>query len=50
VVDLAMEGEGEEWTNSQRLWLVDESGETLLHTADADGPKMRDQYPRRKCD
>ncbi len=49
IVDLAMEGEGERWTNVQRLELVEEGGRTLLQTDSGSQPQERDGFPRRKC-
>lgn len=49
IADLVMEGEGETWINVLRLSLVEEDGQTLLHTSDGTGPKVKDEYPRKKC-
>ena len=49
IADLAMEGEGETWTNKLRLSLVEVDGETQLHTSDGTEPEVIDQYPRKKC-
>lgn len=49
VLMLAMEGEGETWTQSLRLSLMGEGADQRLYTSDGSQPKMVDQYPLRKC-
>lgn len=47
IVDLAMTGEGESWTQSYRLVLRD-AGQRLHVTDPADGTAV-DDYPRKRC-
>lgn len=47
IVDLAMEGEGETWSSSERLFLT-ESGE--LHLTDPAASAALTDYPRKRCD
>lgn len=47
LVDLVMEGEGEQWVQVSRLSLSND-GKTLSVT-DGEEPKLSDQYPRKKC-
>jgi hypothetical protein len=49
VVDLAMSGEGEEWVESLRLTIVDTPDGERLYTSDATKPKVKDEYPRKRC-
>lgn len=49
VVDLVMEGEGETWTQSTRLSLVETADGQRLHVTDATKPKVEDEFPRKKC-
>ena len=49
VVDLAMSGEGEEWIESMRFSLVQTPDGEQLHVSDATKPKVKDEYPRKRC-
>lgn len=50
VIALAMEGEGDTWTQSLRLALVGEGAEQRLHTSDGSKPKQPDPLPRKRCE
>ena len=47
IVDLAMEGEGESWTETLRFVLKD--GGTRLHVTEPQTQGDVDEYPRRRC-
>ena len=47
IVDLAMEGEGESWTETLRFVLKD--GGTRLHITEPQTEGDVDEYPRRRC-
>jgi len=49
IVDLAMEGEGQEWPESQRLSLVGNGTAERLHVTNGSEPKRADEYPRMSC-
>lgn len=49
VVDLAMSGEGEEWVQSSRLSLVETPDGVRLEVSDATKPKVKDEFPRKRC-
>lgn len=49
IADLVMQGEGETWTQSTRLALVQVDGQTQLHVSDATKAKAIDEYPRKLC-
>jgi hypothetical protein len=49
IVDLAMEGEGQEWNESQRLSILGTGTARRLHVTNGDTPKTLDEYPRKAC-
>ncbi len=49
IVDLAMEGEGQEWNESQRLSILGNGTARRLHVTNGDTPKALDEYPRKRC-
>ncbi|MEO1490086.1 MAG: hypothetical protein AAFR88_11740 [Pseudomonadota bacterium] len=49
LVTLAMEGEGEMWTQVTRLALKGEGEALRLHTSDGEKPPVPDEYPSKRC-
>jgi len=49
IVDLAMEGEGDQWQESQRLALVGTGTAVRMHVTNGEEPKVDDEYPRKSC-
>ena len=49
IVDLAMEGEGQQWSESQRLAIVGTGTARRIHVTNGDEPKAPDAYPRKSC-
>jgi len=49
IVNLAMEGEGENWEQDTRFVLVGEGAGQRLETSDAEGPHTKDDYPHKRC-